>query len=483
MNPVFSSLVVNGSFVLAVTLGFIWLGSYHYRPNPRPTYASDSSTRYPEKFDSGHSVKYVYSDDQVILNVLQFGALGDGISDDTSALRRTLLIAAEIEAGAIVLLPEKYIFRSGPLNLTSQVTLQVDGTLVALIWNNTNWPQIPPLKHDGSSEDGRYLQYQAFLYAAHAHNVRIIGRGVIDGNGPPWWDAFHNNRSLLLAGRPNLIQLLHCQQVEIAGVTLRDSPFWTLHPVFCDTMHIHHIRIRSPMYAPNVDGIDPDSSRNILIEHNDVSCGDDHIAIKAGICGHPNPLDCNETAGFTDGAFETVNVTIRKNVFRTGMGIAMGSECSGGIRSILVEDNMIGVCQPGSCEDECCGWSMALHLKTTGTRGGHMQDIVFRNNTIYNTTAAIDLETNYQQKNSTEDTNPTLIQGISFEGNRGLGTGNNMHFLCPKSLPCKNIAFINNSFAPSGLIECQNVQVLDEFGNDVCQTKSVRNGIHPTDAS
>jgi hypothetical protein len=473
LNSMFPRLVVNISLaVIFVSLGLILSGFRCFRNNSNPTYASGSSVRpHPEQFDSARRFKYDdYSKDQVVLNVLQFGAVGDGVTDDTSALRRTLLLAAEIKAGAIVLLPETYVFRSGPLNLTSQVTLQVDGTLLAWTWNTTNWPQIPPLKHYGNSRDGPRLQYQAFVYAAHAHNIRILGRGVIDGDGSPWWDAFRNDRSLLSAGRPNLIQLLHCQQVEIAGVTLKDSPFWTLHPVFCDTVHIHHIRIRSPMYAPNVDGIDPDSSRNILIEYNDISCGDDHIAIKAGVCGQSSPLNCHETVGFTDGTFETVNVTIRNNVLRTGMGIAMGSECSGGIRNVRVEDNMIGVCQPGSCQEGCCGWSMALHLKTTETRGGHMQDIVFRNNTINNTTAAIDLETAYQQNNSTEDPNPTLITGISFEGNRGLGTGHAMYFLCSKSLPWKNVSFVNNSFASIAVIECQNIQVLDGFGNDICHT-------------
>lgn len=406
--------------------------------------------------------------DPVILNVLDFGAVGDGIADDTAALRRTLHFASAV-GGATILFPEYHAFNSGPLNLTSHITLQVDGTLQALDWTTTDWPQIPPLATYGNSRDGPYLQYQPFIYASHAFSIRIVGIGTIDGNGQPWWDAFQNDRSILKAGRPNLIQLIDCHQVEISGVTLIDSPFWCLHPVLCTDVHIHHIKIRSHMYAPNSDGIDPDSSRNVLIEYNDISCGDDHIAIKAGVCGKNSgsPLNCDKIKEFTDGTYETVNVTIRRNIFRIGMGISLGSECSGGIRNVLIEDNHVGVCLPGHCENGCCGWSPALHLKSTATRGGHMKDIVFRNNTIYNTTSVILLENNYQSHDQTNEDRPTLIQNLSFQSNRMMGSAKGMNFLCNKKLPCRNVTFFNNDFDPTK-IGCENVKVLDQNGNDIC---------------
>ena len=415
------------------------------------------------------------ADTVVVLNVLDFGAVGDANVDDTAALRRTLRFASLITGGATILFPENYTFCSGPLNLTSHVTLQVDGTLQALNWTATDWPQIPPLATYGTSEDGyHFLQYQAFLYASHAHDIRIVGKGIVDGQGQSWWDAFKTpDHSLLKAGRPNLVQLVDCHQVEISGVTLKDSPFWCLHPVLCTDVHIHHIKIRSHMYAPNSDGIDPDSSRNVLIEDNDVSCGDDHIAIKAGVCGKNSgsPFeDCDKIKAFTDGTYETVNITIRRNIFRIGMGISLGSECSGGIRNVLIEDNLVGVCQPGHCEDGCCGWSPALHLKTTDTRGGHMKNIVFRNNTIYNTTSVISLETDYQKGHKKIEGRPTLIQNLSFQSNRGRGTAKGINFSCNKDLPCRNVTFLNNNFDPAASVRCENVQVIDQNGNNICSS-------------
>jgi len=462
---------------------------------------SFDETTIPENFDRAISKGFVHTDlgsrgksdpSVTILNVLQFGAVGDNIVDDTAAVRKAIQYASLLTGGATVtiLFPENYTFCTGPLNLTSHITLQVDGNLRALDWTETDWPQIPPLATYGNARDGGfYLQYQPFLYATSSHDIRVIGKGVIDGQGQSWWDAFTRRPELqmqgnlsrveidarvrgypvLTAGRPNLVQFVDCQNMEVSGVTLKDSPFWCLHPVLCTDVHIHHIKIRSKMYAPNSDGIDPDSSKNVLIEDNDISCGDDHIAIKAGVCGKNSrtPLDCDKIKAFTDGTYETVNVTIRRNIFRIGMGIALGSECSGGIRNVVIEDNLVGVCKAGDCEDGCCGWGPALHLKTTNNRGGHMKNIIFRNNTVYNKTSVIRLETGYQKKKNDNGGRPTVIENLSFQSNRAL-TAKSIQIFCSGDLPCRNVTFLNNDFDPTVPVQCANVEVIDQNGNNVC---------------
>ena len=75
---------------------------------------------------------------------------------------------------------------------------------------------------------------------------------------------------------------MYSQNVEVSGLTLANSPFWTTHFYDCDGVHVHHVHILAPDGSPNTDGFDPDSSRNVLIEHSTYAGGDDCIAIKSG---------------------------------------------------------------------------------------------------------------------------------------------------------------------------------------------------------
>ena len=265
-------------------------------------------------------------------DVTAYGAVGDGSHDDTAAIAKALSAAAAAatsSAPATVLVPAGKTFLTGPLNMSSFMTLEVEGTLKAKSGNNTAdgitaWPQLPPLPSYGNSRDnwGAYLQYQAFVYAHTATDIAINGTGTIDGSGEWWWGNL-KNRSAVPSGRPNLIQFVNVKGLEVTGVTLFNSPFWCLHPVQSQDIHVHHMKIRSRMYAPNSDGVDPDSCRNVMIEHNDISTGDDGIAIKAGACGSakqsgggalkggPTPLRCADEKRFSDGTFRTQNVTVR----------------------------------------------------------------------------------------------------------------------------------------------------------------------------
>ena len=417
------------------------------------------------------------SSNSKIFNVISYGAVGNGVSDDTAAVRTALKAAASYTANgnatATVVLPSRHIFLSNPINISSYITLQVDGTLKAVSGNNSiggiaAWPQIPPLPSYGNSRDGPYTQYQAFIYANGAEDIAIVGNGTIDGQGDWWW---HNqrNRTLLTSGRPNLVQFVNCTRVEVTGVTLRDSPFWCLHPVYCDTVHVHHMSIRSRMYAPNSDGIDPDSSRNVMIEHNDISCGDDHIAIKAGVCGASSPNDCRDPH-FTLGDYRTENVTVRFNTFRIGMGISVGSESSGGIRDVNIHGNIVGLCDAGHCLDTCCGWGPALHLKTTLTRGGVIENIMFRNNTIINNTGFIDMQTNYQSGDVAPVGYPaTVVRNISFIGNRAIGGATGATWTCSVKDACEDLTVINNTIAGvrggQNPFSCAFIQSFDVHGN------------------
>jgi polygalacturonase len=378
----------------------------------------------------------------------------------------------QVVNNCVIYIPSNVTVISAPFTIYSHMTLRVDGVLRA--WNGhddeekilTDWPILPPLPTYPSSQDmGFVAQYKAFIYARNATNIRITGKGIIDGRGSWWWDQYTNKTKVLQAGRPNLIQLLDCTHVEMDTVTLRDSPFWSVHPVLCQFVHIHDLKIRARLYAPNVDGIDPNSCQHVLIENNDIACGDDHIAIKAGLCREK--YDKNTSGNCTDpiwasGTYQTMDIVVRENIFRTGMGIAIGSETSGSIRGVHIYNNHIGVCESGSDTDTSCGWGPAIHLKTTIDRGGVIEDIVFENNTVYNTSMFILVEMDYQGEEVVPTDYPaSLVRNVAIIGNRAVASAVGASISCSEHAPCRNVTIVGNVVENAGSSNpwnCQHVQ-------------------------
>jgi hypothetical protein len=184
-----------------------------------------------------------------------FDAVGDGIHDDTLSLRRAL------EECDSVLLPRGKSFLTGPLNITSNQILVVDGTLLAST-RVDDYPLVAPITSYGWSIDSNCfpfgveivpgaLNYQSIINSWKASNVTVTGSGVIDGQGQPWWDRCtrchypppiggwpHANGSCLEAGRPMLLQFTWVDGLSVHGesvgapLTIQNSPFCTLRHAF-----------------------------------------------------------------------------------------------------------------------------------------------------------------------------------------------------------------------------------------------------------
>ena len=184
-------------------------------------------------------------------DVRSFGGKGDGYADDTQSIAAALAAAGQVAkagAPAEVLFAGGGVFLTRPFNVSSYTTVRVEGTVRGMTGNVSGaaspgsvlpaWPQLPPLPTYGSDRDiGAHTRYQALVLAHGATDVRIVGNGTIDGGGPWWW-GMHQNRSLHV-GRPHLLELYNVSRAEVAGVTLQDSPFWTLHPYGCRGVHVH----------------------------------------------------------------------------------------------------------------------------------------------------------------------------------------------------------------------------------------------------
>lgn len=172
--------------------------------------------------------------------------------------------------------------------------------------------------------------------------------------------------------RPGLIEPFECKNVLIEGVTLRDSPFWVVHPIFCTNVTVRGVKVDS--LALNNDGCDPDSCTDVLIEDCTFHTGDDGIAIKAG----------RDADAWRDGRVSQ-NIVIRRCEFQSKInGLCIGSEMSAGVRNVFMENCHVA-------EGESC-----IYFKSNRDRGGFIKHVRVRNIQIdASRSAVIRFETNY----------------------------------------------------------------------------------------
>jgi polygalacturonase len=225
------------------------------------------------------------------------------------------------------------------------------------------------------------------IYAYGEKDIAITGKGTIDGGASVknWWGMRRlsavpgkelRGRPLLMDMnekgvpaekrimrasdnlRPQLINLYKCRNVLIRDVTLTRPAFWTIHPLLSENITVKGVTIITDG-APNGDGCDPESCRNVLIEDCFFNTGDDCIAIKSG-------------RNF-DGRKWNVpseNIIVRKCRMQNGHGgVVIGSEISGGYRNLFVED-----CEMNSPELE-----RVIRIKTNDCRGGTIENLYVRN--------------------------------------------------------------------------------------------------------
>jgi len=293
----------------------------------------------------------------------QHGAMGDGKTLNTRAIQAVIDGCARAGGGTVVV--PKGVFLTGSIFLKQGVNLCVEQNGVLKGSQNTNdYPWID------TRIAGLEMRWPAALVNADGvTNLQITGSGTIDGSGESWWREYWHVRALekdgidphFKVGRPRLVHIIRSEKVVVSDVTLKDSAFWNLQLTYCDGVEVRGIKVRVPggaVRAASTDGIDVDSTRNVLIADCDIECDDDGICLKSG--RDADGLRVNRP---------TENVVIRNcQVNRAAGLVVIGSETSGGIRHVRVEN-----CRAGAaCED-------VVRFKTRMGRGGVVEDIVYEN--------------------------------------------------------------------------------------------------------
>lgn len=277
------------------------------------------------------------------MDILDFASYSNGGSDWTLAFEKAI---CELEkAGGGVLRVPAGEYPTGSVELKSNMTLEVEEGATLRFLSGFEYYPLTELEFEGIPGPA----YRPCVFARGAENVKLTGRGTLDGQGSFWWK--HHLEKTLPHPRPYLICFTDCRNVTVEQLTLTNSPCWTVHPLKCSDTVIRDLLIRNPAVSPNTDGIDPDSCTGVLIENCVIDVGDDCIAIKAGTEDTPVKVPCRD-------------IVIRGCEFRHGHGgVVMGSEMSGGVRDVFVENCRFSYTDRG------------VRLKTRRGRGGTVENI------------------------------------------------------------------------------------------------------------
>ena len=204
-------------------------------------------------------------------NLLDFGATGDGVTSDDKAFR--LALACLGSGGTLDIPAGTYLL--SPFNVTSNMDLYLSSSRSVLLADSSLMLEWPLVEAYPSYDPGDGFRLAPFIGGNYISNTTIRGSGTIDGQGVPWWAA-KKEGGILTHDRPRLVEPMYCSNFSMVGVTVKDPPFWAMHPYACEYLLFENIIFSAALDSPNTDGIDPDSCGHVLIKNLTVlGTGDD----------------------------------------------------------------------------------------------------------------------------------------------------------------------------------------------------------------
>ena len=311
----------------------------------------------------------------------QFGGKGDGIFNNVNAFAMAFSEICRCGGGTLRIKKGRYL--TGPLEIPSDTTVFLEEGAEIIFTDKISF--YPPVYTRW--EGVECFAMHPLVYSAKSKNIKITGKGTLNGNGKKWWDLAFAKREnqkqpvedfeLLFASmnpgyqkqpgggggrqsqflRPSFMEFSNCENVVVEGIKIINSPFWTVHPLYVKKLRLENLYIENPADAPNTDGIDIDSCQDVIIKNCIVSVGDDGICIKSG--SGEDGIRCN---------VPSKNILIEGcQVLYAHGGLVLGSETAAGIENVTARNCLLS------------GTDRGIRIKSRRGRGGVLSGIHLEN--------------------------------------------------------------------------------------------------------
>ncbi|MFA5962023.1 MAG: glycoside hydrolase family 28 protein [Parcubacteria group bacterium] len=300
--------------------------------------------------------------------ITDFGAKNDGATLNTRAFNDAVIECANAGGGHVIVPAGKWL--TGAIHLKSNIDLHLEKE-AEILFSKDPKDYLPVVftRFEGIE----LLNYSPFIYAKDCENISISGTGTLDGQGKEWlkWKDIQKGDAQRLykmaddnvpveerifaqkgdALRPFFVEFVNCKNIRLLDFTLKNSPMWSVHPLYSENVLIRGIQIITDGH--NNDGIVIDSSKYVLVDNTYLETGDDSISIKSGV----------DKDGWRVNR-PSENIVIQNSRMKNGhSSITIGSEMSGGVKNIYIKD----------CSFEDSG--QGVRVKSLPGRGGYVENI------------------------------------------------------------------------------------------------------------
>ncbi|KAK4428027.1 putative polygalacturonase [Sesamum alatum] len=340
----------------------------------------------------------------VVLSIDDFGAKGDGFTDDTKSFQDVWKVACSLPSRARIVIPAGKFYLVRPTDFAgpcrSKVTLRVSGFISA--------------PRDPEAWDG--LNIHKWLYFHQVKHLKIEGGGLIDGAGQEWWSRSCKNNDT------NAVTFHRCKNLKIRNITLFNSQQTHMAFSHCARVAASHVTLMAPADSPNTDGMHISASTRVELKHIIIATGDDCISIVSN----------------------SSRIRVKNVVCGPGHGISIGSlgkhNSSASVQDVIVSRAFL------------FGTKNGVRIKTWQGGSGFARNITFENIWMQNVSNPVVIDQYYcdSPEPCGNQTSAVGIDSVYFRNIRGTSaTEEAMTFACSDSYPCKRLYLENIDLTPS----------------------------------